>query len=56
MELRALAGERYLPAELNYFIRKWLVDHIVVNDRLFGEYMAQRWSDRAAAVAAGGSP
>jgi hemerythrin-like metal-binding protein len=47
MGLRAAAGERYLPAELNYFIHKWLIDHIVTNDRMFGEFMARRWNGGA---------
>jgi hemerythrin-like metal-binding protein len=51
MELRAAAGERYLPAELNYFIHKWLIDHIVTNDRMFGDFMAARWSNGAEFVA-----
>lgn len=51
MELRAAAGERYLPAELNYFIHKWLIDHIVTNDRMFGEFMTARWNGCAEFVA-----
>lgn len=52
MELRAAAGERYLPAELNYFIHKWLIDHIVTNDRMFGDFVASRGCNRAEFAAA----
>jgi hemerythrin-like metal-binding protein len=40
MEMRAEFGERHVPVELNRFIYNWLVDHIMDNDRKFGQFMA----------------
>jgi hemerythrin len=42
MELRTEFGEQHAPVELSHFLYRWLVDHILVNDRKFGEFMAAR--------------
>ncbi|MDO8932585.1 MAG: bacteriohemerythrin [Rhodocyclaceae bacterium] len=39
MEMRAESGEQYVPVELSHFIYNWLVDHILANDRKFGEFV-----------------
>jgi hemerythrin len=39
MEMRAELGERHVPVELNRFIYRWLVDHIMANDKKFGEFV-----------------
>lgn len=39
MGLRAVSGEPYMPVELNHFVNKWLVSHILTNDRMFGEFL-----------------
>jgi hemerythrin len=40
MEMRAEFGERHVPIELNRFIYNWLVDHIMANDKKFGQFAA----------------
>ncbi len=45
MEMRVESGDRYLPAELSQFLYKWLINHIEIHDRQFGDFMAARVSD-----------
>lgn len=40
MEMRAEIGDRHMPVELNRFIYTWLVEHIMANDKKFGEFVA----------------
>jgi hemerythrin len=40
MEMRVELGERHVPLELNRFIYAWLVDHIMSNDKRFGDFVA----------------
>ena len=42
MEMRTEFGERHVPLELSHFLYNWLVDHILANDRKFGEFIAAR--------------
>lgn len=42
MEMRAEFGEQHVPVELSQFLYKWLVDHIMANDKKFGQFMAAR--------------
>ena len=42
MEMRAEIGEPFVAVELNRFIVNWLSEHILVNDKEFGEFMAAR--------------
>jgi hemerythrin-like metal-binding protein len=39
MEMRVELGERQVPVELNRFICRWLIDHIMDNDKKFGEFV-----------------
>jgi hemerythrin len=42
MEMRAELGERHIPLELSRFISRWLVEHIMANDKKFGEFVASQ--------------
>jgi hemerythrin-like metal-binding protein len=42
MEMRLETGEPDVPRELNRFIYRWLVEHIMTNDRKFAEFVAAR--------------
>lgn len=42
MEMQGEFDENYLPVELNQFIGNWLTNHIKVEDKKFGEFMAAR--------------
>ncbi len=41
MEIRAETGDYHMPVELNRFIYAWLVEHIMDNDKKFGEFVAR---------------
>jgi len=42
MEMRAEFGDRNLPGEMSRFLLNWLVSHIQVSDRKFGEFLAAK--------------
>ncbi len=42
MEMRLEAGGPDFPRELNRFIHRWLVEHIMTHDRKFAESVAAR--------------
>ena len=47
IEMQATLRERYSPGELSRFIHKWLVGHMEVDDKKFGEFMATSQSRRS---------
>jgi hemerythrin len=42
MEMRVEFGDNYVPVELSHFLYNWLVRHIEVADKRFGEFAAAR--------------
>jgi hemerythrin-like metal-binding protein len=44
IEMQATMRDRYSPGELALFIHKWLVGHMEVDDKKFGEFMARQYA------------